>query len=865
MSRGASGPGTPERALEGAREGRAPARSGRPWRGLLPPLRYAVPLALLFFGGLVGLYDYVRSARTAERQVEQMAREDLGHRMADLQSHLEFLLRAGETERVREEVARLGADVNLERGLLVDDAGRVVAATRRELVGREAAGLEPPLPAAARGVTDGVRQRLGGQVQEVEGGGALVGAFPVVWGGRATELWPDRVGLLVMELDLTRQRAVALRSVQMRVLERMALLALLAFALWLMFHVSLGRRVQSLVGAARRLAAGEGSARADVGGSDELARVGEAFDEMAEQVQEARERLEASEERTRLLLDATAEGLVGLDLEGRCTFCNAAAVRLLGAATEGPEALIGQDLEHFRPHFRPDGSLLPREESELVQELRTRRPVHVEGQALRRADGSALPVELWSHPVLRGGELVGRVVSFVDISERKRAEDARAFLLEASAQLAELTDEAQAYARVARLAVPQLAEWCVVDTVDEEGRPVRRAAAHADARREELLRTLGERYPPGWDSPSPTAHVLMTGRPLRVNSAELLQAYSPDAGHAELLRGLGARVALALPLQVRGQTLGVLMLVHGGPGFRYGPHEVALAEELARRAAVALDNARLYRQAQEAVRLREEFLSVASHELHTPLTPLQLQLQVLQRALAARSAPEALAPKMQKAVGQVRRLSRLVDDLLDVSRIVAGRLPLQPEEVDLRQLTDEVVERFADQAAQAGSSVRVREEDGAPGGPVIGRWDRLRLEQVLTNLLTNALKYGAGRPVEIELGRGPEGGALWRIRDRGIGIAPEALSRIFGRFERAVSARAYGGLGLGLYISQQIVRAHGGRIEVESRPGEGSTFTAYLPLEGAPAQPALAPGTSGASGAARGGGEEAAALPGAPG
>jgi PAS domain S-box-containing protein len=605
-----------------------------------------------------------------------------------------------------------------------------------------------------------------------------------------------------------------------------------------------------------------------VGGSDELALVGDAFDEMAEQVQEARARLEASEERTRLLLDSTAEGLYGLDLEGRCTFCNAAAARLLGHAS--PEALVGQDLESFRPRFRPDGSALPCEECELVRELRTHRPVHVEGQALARADGTPLPVELWSHPVLRGRELVGRVVSFVDITERKRAEDARAFLLEASAQLAELTDEAQAFARVARLAVPHLAQWCLIDTVDEEGRPVRRAAAHVDPRRQAALEALGERYPPGWHSPTPTAHVLMTGRLLRMNSPELLQAYSPDAGHAERLRELGARVALALPLQVRGQTLGVLVLVHAAPGFRYGPHEVALAEELARRAAVALDNARLYRQAQEAVRLREEFLSVASHELHTPR---QLQLQVLERALAARASPEQLAPKMRKAVGQVRRLSRLVDDLLDVSRIVAGKLPLQPEEVDLLQLTDEVVERFSDQAAQAGCHVRVHRPEpraeGRGGDPgTVGRWDRLRLEQVLTNLLTNALKYGAGKPVDITVeldgGRGAEGEVTWRIRDRGIGIAPEALARIFGRFERAVSARAYGGLGLGLYISQQIMRAHGGHIEVQSHPGEGSTFTAHLPRQGL-AAPAPLPAPAGRPAAAARPSEDDAALPEAPG
>jgi signal transduction histidine kinase len=222
---------------------------------------------------------------------------------------------------------------------------------------------------------------------------------------------------------------------------------------------------------------------------------------------------------------------------------------------------------------------------------------------------------------------------------------------------------------------------------------------------------------------------------------------------------------------------------------------------------------------------------VASHELHTPLTPLRLHLQTLRRSLAASGdgVSAGLLPKVDKALGQVTRLSLLVDDLLDVSRLTAGRLRLQLEEVDLVELTRDLAERFTEQARTAGCDLVLTTE-----GSTVGHWDRMRLEQVLTNLITNALKYGVGKPVELHVASSG-GQARWSIRDQGIGISPEDLERIFGRFERAVSTRQYGGLGLGLYISREIVRAHGGDIRVESQPGQGACFTAELPLEPAEA------------------------------
>ncbi len=235
---------------------------------------------------------------------------------------------------------------------------------------------------------------------------------------------------------------------------------------------------------------------------------------------------------------------------------------------------------------------------------------------------------------------------------------------------------------------------------------------------------------------------------------------------------------------------------------------------------------RILKELGEAVRLRDEFLSVASHELKTPLTPLSLKLQAL--ALAARAEPDSpLAQRLLRDLEmmrrQVRRLAELVNDLLDVSRITTGRMKLNYEQVDLPVLVREVVTRFEPQAERAGCSLDLNCEDS-----VAGEWDRLRLEQVVTNLLSNALKYGAGKPVHVQVRSGVT--RAWVvIRDEGIGIESEAIDRIFDKFERAVSSQHYGGLGLGLYVTRQIVEAMGGEVRATSTPGQGATFTVELP------------------------------------
>ncbi|HEY8210928.1 MAG TPA: ATP-binding protein [Myxococcaceae bacterium] len=232
---------------------------------------------------------------------------------------------------------------------------------------------------------------------------------------------------------------------------------------------------------------------------------------------------------------------------------------------------------------------------------------------------------------------------------------------------------------------------------------------------------------------------------------------------------------------------------------------------------------RIERQLTEAVRARDEFLSIASHELRTPLTPMRLQLETLRRSLERAAPDERVLERLDVALRQAQRLSKLVENLLDVSRIASGRMSLELEQCDLAAVARDVAERFQDEAIRAGCPIELRLSEGATG-----LWDRSRLEQVATNLLSNAIKYGMGRPIEVAVS-GEARSATVSVSDRGIGVEPEDAARIFRRFERAVPARHYGGLGLGLYIARQIAEAHGGQISVAGRPGGGSIFTVTLP------------------------------------
>jgi signal transduction histidine kinase len=407
----------------------------------------------------------------------------------------------------------------------------------------------------------------------------------------------------------------------------------------------------------------------------------------------------------------------------------------------------------------------------------------------------------------------------------EEAEQRAAFLAEAGVLLAESLELEVVLGRLARLTVRALAEWCTIDIV-EEGQIRRLALAHRRSDMEAVLADLQRRHPPRWGSPDPAARVMKTGQSMLMPelSDAALRETCEDEDQLQLMRRLGTRTGLTVPLRARGHVLGAISMGSSQPSRRFGMAELVLAEELARRATTAIDNAQLYLKSQAALRLRNDFLSIASHELNTPLVGLMLNLQgMLAPPDGKPFETDRLLAMAKLAESQGQRLKRLVGELLDVTRIDKKQLVLELEEVDLARLVRTVVAGFDKQLARAGCRLAL-----VAAAPVVGRWDDLRLEQVVSNLLGNAAKFGAGQPIEIQVARSGDVATL-SVTDHGIGIDPAHHDRIFNCFERGVSAQHYGGLGLGLYVCRSIVEAHGGYIAVASELGRGSTFTVELP------------------------------------
>jgi PAS domain S-box-containing protein len=526
-----------------------------------------------------------------------------------------------------------------------------------------------------------------------------------------------------------------------------------------------------------------------------------------EQERLAREALRDAHHTLRAIIESSPMAVILLELDGTVRLWNPAAEHIFGWKAE--EAL-GR-----RSPIVPEDKL-----QELYDNLaRISRGESILGQEMRRQrrDGTLLDVAMWSTSLQVAGEQRLCLSVLADISERKRAEEAVRFLAEASTLLASSLDHEVTLERVAHLAVPTYADGCHVYLLGE-GDTVSCVATATAEGQQEPPRELGPLAP----GESAVSRVIRSGQP-ELCTLRGARPPPPPEG-APLPCEQATHSYLCVPLLVRGQTLGALSFVSSHHD--YDVQDLAMAQELARRAALALDNARLYREAREAIRAREEFLSIASHELRTPITSLQLQVQGLLGTLARGPdglSPERLRRSLEVMDRQVKRQMHLVNDLLDVSRLDEGRLVLRPEPLDLATLAREVAERFEQELARTGSRLTL----SAPA-PISGQWDRLRLEQVMTNLISNAVKYGQGNPIELTVDAA-EGGARLVVRDSGIGISPEHLERIFGRFERAVSERHYGGFGLGLWIARQIIEAMGGRISVSSQLGQGSTFRVELP------------------------------------
>jgi PAS domain S-box-containing protein len=315
----------------------------------------------------------------------------------------------------------------------------------------------------------------------------------------------------------------------------------------------------------------------------------------------------------------------------------------------------------------------------------------------------------------------------------------------------------------------------------------------------------------------------------RSKPTEIFSEYDAQS-FRELMESLetGSRPLLTIETQIRRRGRKVPLEVSLQRIRIEGGRIVAIARDITERKRAQLERELLYREAVDAIRARDEFLHVASHELRTPISALKLQLESLLRTGREKGTTVTLSQvssKLEVAARQTERLSTLVSELLDVSKITAKRLVLNMEEMDLADAVRDVVARMGEEASKAGCQLVVSADS-----VVTGTWDRMRVEQVVTNLLSNAIKFGAGKPIELSVQQeGPH--ARLTVSDHGMGISPEDTERIFRRYEQAANARAYGGLGLGLYIVNQIVQAHGGDIRVESRTGEGSTFTVELPRE----------------------------------
>jgi signal transduction histidine kinase len=374
-----------------------------------------------------------------------------------------------------------------------------------------------------------------------------------------------------------------------------------------------------------------------------------------------------------------------------------------------------------------------------------------------------------------------------------------------------------------------------VDVLEEDGKIRRVEVAHADPSRAADAALL-RGFPPDRRASEGVARVLRTGVPdiVREVSDDQLPVVTRNAQHLAVVQGLGIRSLMRIPMLARGRTLGVISLISTDPHRLYGAADLALAEELGRRCAVAVDNARLYAESQQAIRARDEFLSIASHELRTPLTGIKGYAQILRRAqLRGQLDEDRLRRSLATIDDAADRLTALVDDLLDVSRIRTGHLPLRLTTVDLAATLREVTERYRD---HIGDQHVLRLE--LPDRAVSAGVDVDRLEQVVTNLLSNAMKYSpAGGEIRLSL-VGGDGGALVQVTDSGIGLPTESLEAIFQPFGRAANAtrRSLPGMGLGLYICRTLIERHGGRIWATSGGEDrGTTFGFWLPRpEGIP-------------------------------
>ncbi len=518
---------------------------------------------------------------------------------------------------------------------------------------------------------------------------------------------------------------------------------------------------------------------------------------------------EAGRRRLAAVLEGTSDAFFSVDPAWRLTYVNRRAEEAWGKRRDD---ILGRALWDLFPQAAGSEA-----EQAIRRAMEGRRVVRVE--ALSPVLGRWMEIEAF--PVDGGLS-----VFFRDVHERHRREAADRLLMRAGELLAESLDPAATLQSVADLAAGTLADYCIVH-VREDGHVRSPGVAHADPTRRELLLGVLRRFPVDPAGPHPSLVTLRTGEAQLVARVEpsLLEGIATEPEHLEMLRALGLTSALAVPIRMRGETLGAISLARtSGPAYDEG--DLAVAEDLARRAALALDNARAYARAREASRAREEVLAVVSHDLRNPLNAVLLAATILDDYTDPEKWTERERRQLKAIRGSAQQMSTLIGDLVEVVALESGQRILHPEPTAPDVLLDEAVELHRVLAAQKGIALR------AEPAPELSRVraDRGRVLQVLSNLLGNAIKFTPGGGT-VTLGAALRGADVgFFVSDTGPGIAAEQLASVFDRFWQAERGDRKG-LGLGLAIARGIVEAHGGRIWAESTPGRGSTFFFTLPID----------------------------------
>lgn len=527
------------------------------------------------------------------------------------------------------------------------------------------------------------------------------------------------------------------------------------------------------------------------------------------------------------ILSIAADAIIVVD-EALCIVnFNHGAEQIFGYAA--PEA-VGQPLDILLPErFRATHGPLVRAFG--AGQGAARRMGHRREIYGRRKSGEEFPAEASiSKLALPDGRVVYSAV-LRDVTERKRAEQEQQFLAGASAVLASSLDYDATLSAVPALAVPLLGEWCALAVLEREDAIRVVTAPHANPERSRGLEELARRYPLDWDSPWPAVDVLRTGRSEHVAdvTGDWLDAHVVDAEHARLLRDAGLASLLVVPLVARDQVLGALTCARGGEARPFDDEDLALARDLALRAALAIDNARLYGTAQRATEARDVVLGVVSHDLRNPLSAIAMCARALRESPPA---DEAGRRHLADAISDSAEwMNRLIQDLLDVASIEAGRLSIERRAEAPAEIVERLLVMFERMAAERRIALRT---DVAPDLPA-AYGDGERILQVLANLVGNALKFSPpGGEVTVAVTVGDAAGATelqFSVEDPGPGIPEQDLPHLFELYWHVRRTARVQGSGYGLAIAKGIIEAHGGRIWAESVLGAGSTFHFTVPAD----------------------------------